>query len=213
MVGDLIKADDQPIGATFFGEGRWLTDFITPEDLEVQELHDALTRGLPSIEQRIRVCWDWVANEVQYVRLVPGKLTIAGKTSYQKDLWNLPSITRRVKVGNCANKAFLLASLLRNELPANNVKCVLGNLYNGKAGGHAWVQINFNGQDYIVEATRSDVKLVPAFAADRYEAVHLFNDKEVYAVEGKTVLEPFTACFSTWLRDYLDWSYIRGEKS
>ncbi len=118
-----------------------------------------------------------------------------------------------VLVHNCANKAFLMTSLLRQELSSNQVHCVLGNLYNGKAGGHAWVQVTLNGEDFIIETTRPDVKsLVPVSNTDRYEAVHLFNDESAYAIEGRTVMEPMTACFSTWLSDYLDWAYIEGRK-
>lgn len=208
-----IAIDDQPISATFFGEGKWLTDFITPNAIDITELHKDLTKGANSIEDKIATMRQWVATQVTYKKFIQGKLWVEGRSSVQNDLWNMPSITARVKVGNCANKAFLMASLLRNELPASQVHCVLGNLYNGKVGGHAWVQVTLNGQDYIIETTRPDVPaLVPVYSAKRYEAVHLFNDETAYAIEGKTVLEPFTACFSTWLSDYLDWAYIEGRK-
>ena len=204
--------DDQPIAATFFGEGTWLTDFITPEALDVQELHANLTENINTIEERIAALHGWVAS-LKYKKFVRGTLKIEGKVSYQNDLWNSPSITSRIKVGNCANKSFLLASLIRRELPANAVHCVLGNLYNGTIGGHAWVQVQLRGDDYIVESTREDAPvLVPASIAHRYEEVHLFNDQEVYAIEGRTVMEPYTACFSNWLSDYLDFAYIEGRK-
>jgi len=205
--------DDQPISATFFGEGKWLTDFITPKAIDVQELHDSLTQKAVALEDRIARLHQWVGNQVRYKRFIRGKMIIEGKTSVQNDLWNLPSVTARLRVGNCANKSFLLTSLLRNELSPSQVYCVLGNLYNGKAGGHAWVQVKYDDDEYIIESTRADVPLlVPVGAAPRYEAVHLFNDEEAYAIEGRTVMEPFTACFSTWLRDYLDWSYIESQR-
>jgi len=208
---DIIEIDDQPISATFFGEGRWLTDFITPEAIDIKELHKNLTQGITGLEDRIAALHSWVASQVRYTKFVKGRLSIEGKSSVQEDLWNMPSITARVKVGNCANKAFLMASLLRQDMSSSQVHCVLGNLYNGKAGGHAWVQAKLGGIDYIIEATRADVSpLVLASNADRYEAVHLFNDETSYAIEGKTVMEPMTACYSTWLSDYLNWSYIEG---
>ena len=208
-----IAIDDQPISATFFGEGRWLTDFITPNSIDIEGIYKDLTQGVPSLEDRIAVLHNFVAANIRYTKFVKGRLWIAGKSSVQDDLWNSPSITARVKVGNCANKAFLMTSLLRQELSPSQVHCVLGNLYNGKAGGHAWVQVTLNGQDYIVETTRPDVQpLVSVSNTERYEAVHLFNDEGTYAIEGKTVMEPMTACFSTWLSDYLDWAYIEGRK-
>ena len=208
-----IAIDDQPISATFFGEGRWLTDFVTPDAIGIKELHKNLTAGITSPEDRIAALHNFVASQIRYTRFVKGKLWVEGKSSVQDDLWNLPSITARVKVGNCANKAFLMTSLLRQDMSSSQVHCVLGNLYNGKAGGHAWVKVNLGGQDYVIETTRADVPaLVLASSADRYEAVHLFNDEVALAIEGKTVMEPMTACFSTWLSDYLDWAYIEGAK-
>ena len=205
------EMDNQPIEATFFGEGRWLSSFITPHALEVEDLHAQLTDKLVNVEERLAALHQWVASEVRYKPFISGKLWVEGKASVQRDLWMQPSMTRRIQVGNCANKSFLLASLVRQELGPDSVYCVLGNLHNGKTGGHAWVQVNLNGRDYIIESTRPDVRtLVPTTSTDRYEAIHYFNDQRLYAVPGKTVLEPFTKCFSTWLRDYLDWAYIEG---
>ena len=208
-----ISIDDQPIDATFFGEGRWLTDFITPNAIDIKQLHKDLTQGITSLDDKIATMHNWVASKIKYKRFIKGRVWIEGKSSIQDDLWNMPSITARVKVGNCANKAFLLTSLLRQDLPSSQVHCVLGNLYNGRPGGHAWVQVKLSGLDYIVETTKADVPaLVPAPAADRYEAVHLFNDETAYAIEGRTVMVPLTECYSTWLSDYLNWSYIEGRK-
>jgi len=208
-----IAIDDQPISATFFGEGRWLTDFVTPDAIDIKELHKDLTEGIASLDEKIAVMHGYVASQIRYKRFIKGKLWVEGKSSVQDDLWNLPSITARVKVGNCANKAFLLCSLLRQDMSSSQVHAVLGNLYNGKPGGHAWVEAKLGGQDYIIEATRADVPaLVPASSADRYEAVHLFNDETAYAIEGRTVMEPMTECYSTWLSDYLNWAYIEGRK-
>ena len=206
--------DDQPISATFFGEGRWLTDFITPNALDIKELYRDLTKEIATLEDKIATLHNWVASQIRYTRFVKGRLWIEGKSSIQDDLWNMPSITARIKVGNCVNKAFLMTSLLRQTMPLSQVHCVLGNLYNGKPGGHAWVQAKLGEQDYIIETTRADVpSLIPAFSADRYETVHLFNDEVSYAIEGRTMMEPMTACFSTWLSDYLNWAYINRQRS
>ncbi len=209
-----VKAiDDQPISAAFFGEGKWLTEFITPDAIDVIELHENLTEGLASIQDKIAAMHAMVAGEIKYKKFIQGKLWIDGKSSIQNDLWNSPSVTSRLKVGNCANKAFLMTSLLRRSLPADQVHCVLGNLYNGKVGGHAWVQVTVGGQEYVIETTRADVPaMILAVSAERYEPVHFFNDMSTYSVEGRTVMEPYTACFSSWLSEYLDWAYIEGAK-
>lgn len=220
----MISIDDQPIGASFFGEGQWLTDYITPEALDVRVLFESISAPLihppakPAYynprddDELIESCRLWVAEQIKYVRFVKGKLFINGKVSIQDDLWNMPSLTAKVKIGNCANKAFLLTSLLRNFLPPEEVYCVLGNLYNGKPGGHAWVEVKKNGQFYVLESTQPESPIVPASDMDRYEEVHYFNDQDIFAVPGLTVLTPFTACFSTWLKDYLNWTYIEGGK-
>ena len=212
-MSEVLPIDDQPIAASFFDEGRWLTDFITPNALEVQDLYKDITAHIPTMAERLVACHQWVATQIGYRKLIRGSMTIEGHSSFQKDLWMSPSMTRRVRVANCANKAFLLTSLVRCELPPSMVRCVLGNLYNGKAGGHAWVQINYGVKEYIIESTMADVQtLIPAQVATRYEAIHLFNDVEVSMIEGRTVVEPYTACYAPWLVDYLDWSYIEGSK-
>jgi len=210
---EITTMDDQPISATFFHEGKWLTEFITPNALEVRRLYADITNGLTLTEEKVKACHNWVANRIRYKQLLTGRLWVEGQTSVQNDLWLSPSLVKQIRVGNCANKAFLLTSLLRNELGQDHVYCVLGNLYNGKAGGHAWTEVNLGGRNFICDATNANVQpLVFASIADRYEPVHYFNDKVTYAVEGKTVLEPFAACYSTWLKDYLHWGYIEGRK-
>lgn len=207
---NIVPISDQPMQAGFFGQGKKLTEFITPDNLDVQTLHTDLVSGMQDPLQRLSACWAWVANEIKYVRFVHGTLNIHGKVSVQNDLWCEPSITMHTKIGNCFNKSSLLTSVLRNELAAENVYCVLGNLHMRDVGGHAWVQVQLNGQNYIMEATRNDVPLVPLNSAPAYEAVHYFNDKETWAVEGRTVMTPYANSYSSWLKDYLDWAYINS---
>ena len=203
-----IPIDDQPISATFFNESHWLSDFVTPSQPDILVLWNNITRGIGSIEDKVVACWDWVANEVKYVPFVRATINIEGLSYNQDDFWQTPAMVSKTHIGNCANKAFLLTSLLRNGLSADQVHCVVGNLYNGHASGHAWVEVSMNGGAYIVEATRNDVPLVEVGKAQRYEAVHYFNDQNILAVPGRTVLVPFSACYSNWLRDYLAWGYI-----
>jgi hypothetical protein len=213
MANDLIKINDQPIAASFFGEGRWLTDFITPEASDVQDLFKAITKGIDDSTDRIKACWSWVANNVRYVQFVKGKIWVSGKSSVQNDLWTYPSMTIQTRIGNCAVKSFLLTSLLRNELSESEVYCTLGNLYNGKPGGHAWVSLDLPEGEYVMESTMPTAPpMVSADKARRYESVHYFNDEEVYAVKGRTQLMPMAACYSTWLSEYLNWAYIQDHQ-
>jgi hypothetical protein len=212
-ISGVIPIDDQPIAAGFFGEGQWLTNLITPGALDIQALYQQLTQGISGSQERITACWNWVASQVKYVKSVKGYLWVNGRSSVQKDYWSPPSLTLQTLVGNCATKSFLLCSLLRNELPPDQVYCTLGNLYNGKAGGHSWVTLKFGDEEYIMESTTPTAPpLVPISAANRYEAVHYFNDQVVQVVEGKSQILPYTLCFSTWLSDYLDWVYIQEQR-
>lgn len=206
-----IPIDDQPISATFFNESHWMTDFVTPHAPDIMLLHRDLVTGYTNIKDKVVACWNWVANQIKYVPYVKANISIEGKSYYQEDFWQTPSMVSKTRIGNCANKAFLLTSLLRNEMPAGDVHVVLGNLHNGHVSGHAWVEARIHGTDYIIEATRNDVALVEADRAKRYEPIHYFNDQTVTAVPGRTIMVPFSACYSNWLRDYLSWGYINEE--
>jgi transglutaminase-like putative cysteine protease len=212
---DIVEAtmvNDQPISASLFDETHGLTEYITPNALEIQELHRKITNNILGQNDRINALWQWVASEVDYTPFVKARMSISGRNAAQGDYWAMPGLTARVRIGNCATKSFLLTSLLRNELPADRVYCVLGNLQQpGNKGGHAWVEVHPNGTNYIMESTRGDMPpMVMSQAADIYESVIYFNDQVVSALEGRTVLQPFSAVFVEWLKDYLDWKYIEG---
>lgn len=211
----VVPINDQPVTASFFGEGRWLTDFVTPEASDVRRLYKQLTSGVDGLLDKAVACREWVARQVKYVPFVRGMISVNGKTAFQNDLWTSPSMTIQTKVGNCAVKSFLLTSLLRNEFPANQVYCTLGNLYNGKPGGHAWVSLRVpECGEQIMETTVPSVPpMVSADKATRYESVHYFNDQEVFAVEGRTQLVPMAAVYSTWLERYLNWVYIEEHRT
>jgi transglutaminase-like putative cysteine protease len=205
---NVVKIDDQPISSGFFGEGHWLKDYVTPNEPDITMLWNSLTGNSIVLQDKIMAAWDWVATRVAYKPFITAEIRVENQSSYQGDFWQSPAMCAKTHVGNCANKAFLLTSLLRNTMQPFEVYCVLGNLYNGHASGHAWVEVELGGQSYIVEATRPDVPMVPAKEATRYEPVHYFNDQVVLAVPGRTVMTPFEACYSTWLHDYLDMTYI-----
>jgi hypothetical protein len=212
-VCSVIPIDNQPIAASFFGEGQWLTDFITPGAQDIQGLYQQLTQGISGSEERIIACWKWVTSQVKYVKFVKGWIWVNGRSSVQRDYWQPPSLTIQTRVGNCAVKSFLLCSLLRNELSPDQVYCALGNLHNGKSGGHAWCILKLGDEEYVMESTTPTAPpLVPISAATRYEPFHFFNDKSIFAVEGNTQIMPYTLCYSTWLADYLNWAYIERQR-
>ena len=212
-MAETVKINDQPIASTFFGQGKWLTEFITPNNGDIQLLSQQLTETVKEKEVKARACWYWVAHNVKYVPFVKARLEVEGKVSQQKDFWGDPSLTIHTRIGNCANKAFLLTSLLRNFIDEDNVKCVLGNLcQNGHCGGHAWVEVQGADGTYIMESTREDIPtFIPATGLSSYDPVIYFNDKSVEAVSGKTLLIPFSAVYADWLSDYLNQAAIKGD--
>jgi len=207
-----IQIDDQPISSTFFGQGKWLTEFVTPKNEDVQRLFKQVSAGQNSREEIALAAWQWVANNVRYVPFVKADLVVEGKASKQIDFWADPSLTIHTKVGNCANKSFLLASLLRNLMNENNVNVVFGNLcQRGKCGGHAWVEVQGQNGPLIMESTRNDIPpFIPADGLDIYEPVMYFNDKQVSAIPGRTLLVPFSAVYADWLSDYINMAAVRG---
>lgn len=212
------EVDNQPIAATFFNEGKWLTEFITPQNLDVCSLYKQVTCDTFDKLERITRLRAWVTDKVEYKPFISGTLRIENHTQTNRDVWMSPAMVIRTRVGNCANKAFLLTSLLRQEFPDSEVFCVFGNLHNNynpnsPAGGHAWVQVLYEDEYYILETTTKKVPpMVLAETAKRYEAVHLFNDNKTYVIPGRTALQPFSAVYSKWLENYLDMAYIEGTK-
>ena len=82
------------------------------------------------------------------------------------------------RAGDCDDKAILLTSLLRYQLPPEAVCCAFGlHRLNGDTEGHMWVITEHDGGDRIVEAT------APAAAAlkGNYQLMAFFNDKYAYA--------------------------------
>lgn len=210
MISSAISIDDQPVAAGFFGEGKWLSNYITPDQPDIQMLWSGITQGITERRNKAVAAWDWVANEVYYKPFIKATISVEGKSSGQDDYWQTPSMCMKTHIGNCVNKAFLLASLLRREIPEDQIYVVLGNLHNGAISGHAWVEAKIDNIDYILESTRNDVPLLPVIKGTRYEPVHYVNDKRVYAVPGRTVMTPYHDCYSSWLKDYIDWAYING---
>ena len=199
--------DNQPIGggasATLFHEGRWLTEWLTPDNFEVQAEYERLTRGLTSSWDKTLACFNRVL-DIPYVKAVKIRLSVDGKTFVQQDAWLDPGQALKAPALNCANRAFLLASLLRQQYPPDRVWVVLGNLKIDGLGGHAWVFLR-NGQDYLLETTSPNIRQPITADSPSHESIIYFNDKGVRAVPGREIREPFSNCWChPFLEDYLN---------
>ena len=86
---------------------------------------------------------------------------------------------------NCANRAFLLTSLAKNELPySGQVYCVMGVINSDGGGDHAWVEAQLDGRIHILEATITDKfrAIIPVSCLDIYESKVYFDEDRVYTV-------------------------------
>lgn len=198
-----IACDNQPIsGATMLHESRFLTSWVTPDNLEVQEKFKALTDSL-SLKDKVIACWGYVSRSIRYKQFLTTTVRVDGKTFIQDDAWLDPAQVIQANVANCLNRSILLASLLRQTLPPDKVYVILGNIRND---GHAWVLARLD-KDYILETTSPNLSscFIPASSAEVYEGVVVFNDKITRYFPGKSIHEPFSDLFCVgWLEDYLD---------
>jgi len=206
-------SDNQPIQASILKERRLLTSWITPDSLEVQNKYDQITKGLSSTEDKVLACLRF-ASDIPYTQFVKVSVNVAGKTFVENDCWLQPAEAIFSPRLNCANKTYLLASLLRQELPAENVYACLGNLNTDGQSGHAFGYIRLDGKDYILETTNPSVrdKLIPIETVGIYEDIIYFNDLGVRAVPERTIREPFSACYNCepFLIDYLAREFCRA---
>lgn len=201
-----VLVGNQPIGgisgATLFHESRWLTEWVTPGNLEIQAEYERLTEGLTSNWDKVLACFNRVL-DIPYTESIKIRVSVGDRTFVQKDAWLDPAQALMAPKLNCANRSFLLASLLRQELSADKVWVVLGNLAIDGQGGHAWVMYR-NGKDYILETTSPRIR-TPIQNSKAHEGVVYFNDIEVRAVPELKIGEPFSKCWCVpFLEDYLD---------
>jgi hypothetical protein len=117
----------------------------------------------------------------------------------------------KVRQSNCANKSFLMASLLKNLLPnEGEVFVVLGRYEAEDIGGHAWVQVQLYGQTYFIETTqpRLPSPLITPEKATKYKAQLYFDQHAVYlggrSLSSVEVLnQRFGLCAQPYLEKYL----------
>jgi hypothetical protein len=205
----LVKADDQPIESRF-GEAVWLTDFITPENPDVVLKYQELTKGHTSVPDKTVALWEYVSR-LPYKQEIWSTLRVDGRTMTQKDTWFYPAEVMQVRKSNCVNKTFLMTSLLKNVLPKEgDVYGVMGYVTMDGIGGHAWVQVNIGGQDYIIETTQPNLPaaFIPLEKADVYDSKLYFSDKTVYTVDrsisvAEILNAHFGLCAVEFLRLYL----------
>lgn len=204
-IAEAIKCDDQPInGATIMGEDRFLTSWIDPDSLEIQEKYKELTKNISGQEDKIIAIWQYVKS-IPYTQFVSAKVNIGGRVFSQNDSWLDAGQTLQARKLNCMNKSILLVSLLRQELSADTAFICLNNVKTNGIGGHAVGYLRLGG-DYILETTNPGIKspFLRAEDADIYEAVVFVNDKSISYIPGVSLKEPLGFCCISWLEGYIN---------
>lgn len=205
-IGFANICDDQPVnGATLFGETRRLTSWIQPDSLNIQLVYKNLTQGQTSIKDKITSCWQFV-KDIPYINFIRSDIKVEGRSYIQNDVWLDPDQCLRVKALNCMNKSNLLASLLLNALPQENVWVCLNNIVTNGIGGHAVCYIILNNEEYILETTNPNLTspFMLAKRAEIYDSVIFFNNKSILKIERKELKEPFGTCCIRWMEDYIN---------
>jgi len=204
-ISEAISCEDQPISAaSLMGENRYLTSWIDPSNLEIQQAYKQLTEGITDQRQRITAAWEFV-RDIPYTSYVKSRILVDGRSFTQHDVWLDAGQALRVGKLNCMNKSVLLANLLRQELPAEDVWVCLNNVNVNGTDGHAVGYIRM-GEDYLLETTNPEIRspFLRAKDMDIYEAVVWMNDKEVRCIPNTELREPFSICCVRWLSDYIN---------
>lgn len=184
---DIIISDRR-----FAEERHSITDWVTPNAAEVQDLFPQLQQLTP-LDTTIAV-WQWIEDHVSYPYTRCGKhidhqKLIAFRTFYYVnvgDFWNFPcEVIARARAagqagkkiaGDCEDRAVVVASILRNQLSPSEVYVAIGNYLYPTPSGHAWVKCQLDGFWYIVDPTLPAG--MAAYESD-YDEYVLFNDVEV----------------------------------
>lgn len=175
----------------FPGEIHYLQEFVRPEGYMVQEVCRQYG-GLPPEEQVFQL-WDYVCREIDYPLTAKGEYTDYHRmdaflvvdiplfgprfrvSQSSEEFFQFPAETLSWKIGDCDCTSVLLASLLRNVLPAKRVQVAIGTF---RGYGHAWVTVD----QLILETTLRAATGVQPELDGAYRPLYLFNDQEAVAV-------------------------------
>jgi len=114
------------------------------------------------------------------------------------DFWEFPweTLNPNIRTADCDGTAILLCSMLRNFIDDTRVFVAIGNLYNGKGIGHAWVNYKYEDTWYILETTLNvlpkELWKPQQLYAEKYDLSYLFNDKKIILVKELNILESCT---------------------
>ena len=174
------------------GQYHPIRSLVQPQDAEVM----AVAAILSDTPDFIAACQDFVDSFTTYAREVGDFWAIPAETMTPhcplcdtmlllptNDISDIYRCAcgwqgKPLRRGDCDDKAILLTSLLRNEVPADQVFCAVGDhILGGRREGHMWVVIEYGDEDYILEATAPSKALIRG----DYQLMAIFNDAYAFA--------------------------------
>ncbi len=186
------------IQARYPGELYDIREWVQPGTASVRLLYAELVRPGMGEDARLSALLEWVVANVEYPMTDSGEQTdyhrmVAYETrrngavhthvvlEARDDFWEFPAEVLATKMADCDGRASLLASLLRQFLPAERVRVAIGEL--AGYGGHAWVRVQrADGRWYIQDPSAlvvPDPPFMPAAEAEGvYQELFRFNDVE-----------------------------------
>jgi len=168
-------------------KGRYsLADLFSPQ--RVAYIADALPQDE---DEFILAAWDLVGRKIRYSAYGSTIKFFDSSVSCQRCL--LPEQVLRRRSANCAGKAHLLVSLLRNRLPEDRVYMAIGGLAEDHVGGHAWVIVQgHTGVWYVLESTmppRAQPWIPMASVSSLYIPDAYVNDLDLICMAEEICLE------------------------
>lgn len=210
----MVELDCVQANTRYPGEYASLKDFITPHHLMVKDLASTFTGDEREI---VFAMWKWVGERIRYPEMSNGyeyrrleAFTERGFFSVrpavvlqsQGDFWDYPTEVLSMRISDCDGTAFLLTSLLLNQLPPERVFAAIGNINIGSPQGHAWVEVEIDGSWYVLESTKKNfnkARFISIHEASEYNAVYRFNSDKIYMVSDELVLSKCRPCCPLWI--------------
>lgn len=175
-----------------FGMPEDIRYWITPNNIAIKNKANEFKDDSQLIE--VTKAFNWLEDGYHYdiddwIVLNNGKVILKGGN----DFWSLPIFTLAQKEQNngeiyvdCEDGTFLLVSLLRSLGVTAWANIGTVELDSG-IYGHAWVTVELNGKEYLLETTigqhLGEIPTVPRF----YKVTIKFNEKEVIAITGEDI--------------------------
>jgi len=162
--GQLKRYEDLLANVRHDGKNHSIKSLVQPDDPVVRDIARVLVQAN-----------DFIAAAQEFVDSFTTYQTEVG------DYWTVPSEILERREGDCDDKAILLASILRNYLPADQVYCAFGLwIMDGETTGHMYVVTEgADGEDRIIEATAGPGRKTRG----KYVMHGMFNDQYAFSTD------------------------------